>query len=120
MASTTAAEFIAAKGLDVKEFKIPGLSAPVCMRSLSGLDMERAEAAAKRLKLSAVALYLAYAICDEDGKRIFADDQAGEIWSKPMRMLKPLMEGMREMNGVSADEIAESAGKENSSSETTE
>lgn len=76
-------------------------SAVAHVRTLSTIDIEQAE---KRIKQgeSPLVVWVSLSACDEQGNRLFTDDDCASLGSIPARAAKAICDAAVELNGLAS------------------
>lgn len=126
MALLSAAQIEAADDRKHEDVHVPEWDGTVRVRGLSGEDRDAYEAefvdakgkpAAQRLR-NIRAKLLVKCLVDEDGNRLFADNQAKALGAKNGAVVDRLFDVARRLSGIGQDAVAE--GKDDSDSEAND
>ena len=80
----------------------------VRLRALSLAQLEKAQQAEKTDPVRGLVLLVLFGVCDQDGKRVFSDDDADAVKdSFPVPTLKIVTEAIVKHNRLSADDVSE-------------
>lgn len=96
----------------VKVEKLEGIfDVPVFVRHLSGRDrahlMRLSEELPPERKPEVMTWLALFALCDEDGKALFTDDEFSQVHELPAVALDKLAKAIADMNGLSAAALDE-------------
>lgn len=111
-------QILGADDLEKKEVDVPEWGGSVYVRALSGKQRNQLEMIALRYSdqndLSALENYngliAAWSIVDENGNRLFTDDEVGLLMEKSASALNTIVEEARELSGITEEDVEEIAG----------
>lgn len=102
----------------VEAVDCPALGGRVCVRGLTCKEADAYQASNMRFdskgrvvqQPNARGRLLALALCDERGKRLFTDDDAGMLGDIPAAAVQPALDRARALNGMADDAVEEAKG----------
>lgn len=108
-------QILAADDLRVEEVDVPEWGGTVRVRSLTGTERDAYEASivqiqgnSRRLRMeNARAKLVALCLVDEDGGRLFSDQEIGTLGSKSGKVLDRLFDVASKLSGLSNDDVEE-------------
>jgi len=108
----TAAQLSAVKDFEIEAIEIPEWGGWVNIRSLSARERDLFEvsigAVMGKQNLSNMrARLVVLCLCDEDGNRIFEDNQADELGAKNALVINRLFDKARKLSGMSDEDVKE-------------
>lgn len=111
-------KILAAKDVKTKSIDVPEWGGEVLIKTLSGLERDAFEDAyAKEDTKNFRARFLAMAICDEKGERLFTDDEFSELGKKSAEVIHRLFEQAWAFSAF-RQEDAEALGKDSKSDQS--
>lgn len=111
-------EILAVDDLDVREVKVPEWNQIVWIKALSGKERDAYEQSLVQLRGDEPipnmgnlrAKLVARALADEDGKRVFTDQDINALGGKSAVVLDRLFDIAAKMSGLNRDDVDELAG----------
>lgn len=105
----SAAAILAADDITIREIKIPEWGGSVHIRTITGQERDTWEVYAQS-QMSAQTVNIrarlaAISICDETGKRLFADADTSKLAEKSGVALDRIYEAAARLNGLSSEEV---------------
>lgn len=114
---------IAANDARLEKVHVPEWKGDVYLRVISGTDRDRFEEAYADQKMKAFRIrFLLLTICDEEGSRIFGDDQGDALGRKSSVVINRLFEAAWKLNAFTQeaiDELGESSAADRKNDSTT-
>lgn len=114
---------IAANDARLEKVHVPEWGGDVYLRVISGTDRDRFEEAYADQKMKAFRIrFLLLTICDEDGERLFNDEQADALGKKSSVVINRLFEAAWKLNAFTQeaiDELGESSAADRKSDSIT-
>jgi hypothetical protein len=116
-------DILAAKDIDTREVDVPEWGGTVLVKALSGKERDAFESSLRQLRgkemvpnlANARAKLVARSVVDEDGARLFGDNEINALGDKCAAALDRLFEVASEMSGLNDDDVEKLSGN----SETT-
>ena len=105
-------QILEANDLPKKEVKVPEWNGSVFIRTLTGEERDRFEADYAEMKEKKAignfrAKFLALAICDEEGKPLFTQEDVNSLGKKSARALQRLFNIATTMSGIGEKDLEE-------------
>ena len=127
----TKEQILGATDIKVEKVNVPEWGGDVYVKGMSGAERDKFEASIvetrgsqQKLNMTNVRAKLAcYTICDKDGKRLFTDNEIGELAKKSASALQRIFDAAQKLSGIGAGEVenllknSESAQAEDSTSD---
>jgi hypothetical protein len=99
---------IAANDARLEKVHVPEWGGDVFLRVISGTDRDRFEEAYADQKMKAFRIrFLLLTICDEDGERLFKDEQSEALGKKSSVVINRLFEAAWKLNAFTQEAIDE-------------
>lgn len=110
-------DILQVKDTVIEKVTVPEWGGEVCLRSITAAERGIIEAAAAAYKDSKgkdasfartfTVKILSMALCDEDGKRLFTDDEISELAKKNAKVVARLAEVAQKLSGFAKEDIQE-------------
>lgn len=105
------------KDMVIEKIDVPEWGGTVCMRSITAAERGIIEAAAAAYKDSKgkndgfartfTVKILSMGLCDEDGKRLFSDDEVSQLAAKNAKVVSRLAEVAQKLSGFAKEDLEE-------------
>lgn len=97
---------LAADDVRKEKFHVPEWKGDVFLRVLTGTDRDRFEESYADQKMKAFRIrFLLLALCDEDGERLFGDDEADILGKKSSVVINRLFEAGWKLNAFTQEAV---------------
>lgn len=115
----TKADLFNNRPMPVKLVDVPDLGGHVYVRTLTAAEKDAYEASQVKVGkdgdlepqlANASGNLAALVICDEQGRRLFEDDDAGELGRLPAPVLAPIVAEARKINGMNRKAVEDAKG----------